>query len=167
MSTTMYTDKPFEINVDELFDIDLCNQPYDFSSPVREEVRPSFMEPKPVSPKRSTLNKLFGKSNKFFNQSNKFFNQSNKFSKPVLKRRADEKNNIELVAGKRSYEEAFPDSFEDERYNQHIASDFFTNNVGHSVVEGRRERDSESKYDPEEILQWCQYYLANRNLFNV
>ena len=31
----------------------------------------------------------------------------------------------------------------------------------------RRERDCESKYDVEEILAWCDYYLNNRNLFNV
>ena len=31
----------------------------------------------------------------------------------------------------------------------------------------RRERDCESNYDVEEILAWCDYYLNNRNLFNV
>jgi hypothetical protein len=31
----------------------------------------------------------------------------------------------------------------------------------------RRERDSESKYDVDEILAWCEYYKNNRNLFNV
>ena len=31
----------------------------------------------------------------------------------------------------------------------------------------RRERDCEEKYDSEELLEWCTYYLKNRNLFNV
>ena len=31
----------------------------------------------------------------------------------------------------------------------------------------RRERDSESKYDVNELLEWCEYYCKNRNLFNV
>jgi len=31
----------------------------------------------------------------------------------------------------------------------------------------RRERDSESKYDIDEIIEWCEYYRNNRNLFNV
>ena len=31
----------------------------------------------------------------------------------------------------------------------------------------RRERDSESKYDVDELLAWCEYYKNNRNLFNV
>lgn len=31
----------------------------------------------------------------------------------------------------------------------------------------RRERDTESKYDVDELLEWCEYYRKNRNLFNV
>ena len=31
----------------------------------------------------------------------------------------------------------------------------------------RRQRDCEEKYDVEELLGWCNYYLNNRNLFNV
>ena len=31
----------------------------------------------------------------------------------------------------------------------------------------RRERDSESKYEVDELIAWCEYYRNNRNLFNV
>jgi len=31
----------------------------------------------------------------------------------------------------------------------------------------RRQRDSESKYDIEELFTWCEFYRNNRNLFNV
>lgn len=35
---------------------------------------------------------------------------------------------------KRKYEDAFGNTFDDMRYNQHISSTFFTNNIGHNVV---------------------------------
>jgi hypothetical protein len=94
------------------------------------------------------------------------------------------------VLGKRDYIIAFGDDAEEERYGQKIESNFFATNIGHgafspveklqaatdSVIQDfraeftgiqRRERDSESKYDVDEILEWCEYYCKNRNLFNV
>ena len=40
--------------IDELFDNDIVvyNKHYDFSSPVKKDVRPLFMSPKPVSAKK-------------------------------------------------------------------------------------------------------------------
>ena len=117
--------------------------------------RPAFMSPKPTSPKRSPL---------------------------------------PSALGKRDFIIAFGDDAEEQRYGQKIDGDFFATNVGHgvfsakseqkplvqaatdSVIEDfraeffgvqRRERDSESKYDIDEIIEWCDYYRNNRNLFNV
>ena len=103
--------------------------------------------------------------------------------KPVLRRQAKVFYSDPSVLGKRKFQDAFIDE-DDERYGQHIGEKFFKNNVGHNVrptspnpnnwednswneyiqKEGRRERDSESKYDPEEILEWCYRYLANKNI---
>ena len=150
MSTTMCTAKfNYVIDIHDFDDVEIRNQPYDYSSPVNPDARPTFMEPKPVSPKRR---------------------------RPILKRRMPQTDtHIVSILGKRKLSE---ESGDDERYGQHIGNDFFAINVGHDVVqehvweetiqrEGRRERDSESKYDPEEIIQWCEFYLANRNMFNV
>lgn len=146
MSTSNFS---FVIDIHDFEDVEIKNQPYDYSSPVKPDLRPPFMEPKPVSPKRR---------------------------RPILKQRETQTDtHIVSILGKRKLSEEGGD---DERYGQHIGSDFFVINVGHNVVqehdweaeiqsEGRRERDSESKYDPEEILKWCQFYLANRNMFNV
>ena len=125
--------------------------------------RPDFMTPKPRSPKKVT---------------------------PALE------PEIESVLGKRKYKNTFEEAtFEDARYDQHISVNFFETNMGHTVIQQanisafqratdqviedfrrnfqtaipilRRERDSESKFDQEELLAWCEYYLANKNLFNV
>ena len=148
--------KQIEDLIDVDFDTDICNQPYDYSSPVKDdECRPGFFTPPPVSPKKP----IFG------------------FQGPFKLRRETNWKCLSTL-GKRKFHEAF-DSEDDERYGQHISADFFKNNVGHSVrptpdkwedqswdeyirQEGKRERDSESKYDPEEIMHWCYTYLANK-----
>lgn len=106
-------------------------------------VRPDFMSPKPISPKRK----------------------------------------LEMTS-KRTFSEAFEDDQEEEHYGQKIGDKFFDSNIGHgvsqaavdSVIEDfrvdfnnilRRERDCESKYDIKEIVEWCDFYRNNRNLFNV
>jgi len=141
-------------------DTEIYNQPYDYSSPVKDAERPDFFTPAPVSPKKAA------------------------FEGPFKLRRETNWKCLSTL-GKRKFHEAF-DSEDDERYGQHIGADFFANNVGHDVVsspipdnweeqswnehiqkEGRRERDSESKYDPEEILAWVEFYRNNRNLYNV
>lgn len=131
--------------------------------------RPNFMSPKPKSP--------------------------NKVAPAVAVTKAPQ--TLETILGKRKYKDAFDEaSFDDARYEQHIAIDFFETNIGHNVIQKqnslifqeavdsvikdfrqeisftiptaeRRERDGESKYDPEELKTWCEYYIANRNLFNV
>jgi hypothetical protein len=104
------------------------------------EVRPEFMSPKPVSPKR-------------------------------LKR--------ESILGKRKYEHSFAtESFEEERYGQQI------DDQRHSVVQvaaagaindframldalfpaGKQIPESVGASD---IIEWCEFYLKNKNLFNV
>ena len=110
------------------------------------EVRPEFMSPKPVSPKQ-------------------------------LKR--------DTILGKRKFEQSFaPESFEDERYGQPISNEFFQKNIGHSVVQvaaagaiddframldalfpaGKQPPESVGASD---IIEWCEFYLKNKNLFNV
>ena len=154
--------------IEELYDIDIdidiSNQPFDYSSPVKDYERPEFMTPEPVSPKKFK-GFVFGSNKNAFPP------------KPVLKRQ----NKVSSILGKRKFGDSFEDS-DDERYGQHIGDKFFKVNVGHAVrpasptpdnwedqswneyvqKEGKRERDSESKYDPEEIIQWCFKYLAEK-----
>ena len=165
-SATMSTFNPlFNSNgkmIEELYEIEIeiSNQPFDYSSPVKDSERPAFMTPEPVSPKKFT-GFVFGSNKNAFPP------------KPVLRRQSK----VSSVLGKRKFEDN-----DDERYGQHIGDKFFKFNVGHAVrpasptpdnwedqswneyvqKEGRRERDSESKYDPEEIMQWCFKYLAEK-----
>jgi hypothetical protein len=81
------------------------------------------------------------------------------------------------ILGKRKFNDAFEEqTFDNSRYGQHIATDFFNKNVGHCVIQKQSsQKDIERKEDvkslsseaEKEILEWCQYYRANRNLFNV
>jgi hypothetical protein len=117
-----------------------------------KQIRPEFMTPKPTSPKKSIL-------------------------------------------GKRKYDQSFGVEFEDERYNQHIADDFFQQNMGHNVIElqqtqiqaatdkifedfrinldrmlqneAKANDKKDLKYNVIEVLANYEYYLANKNLFNV
>jgi hypothetical protein len=109
----------------------------------RPIVRPDFMTPKPTSPK----------------------------------------HRHSMSGSKRTFSEAFDDDEEEEHYGQKIGTEFFATNIGHSVVQSghdsgviedflgnempRRERDCEEKYDIDELLEWCDFYRNNRNLFNV
>jgi len=100
------------------------------------------------------------------------------------------------ILGKRNYNDAFgTDSYDDGRYGQHIGADFFETNVGHAppvysaqtlqaaadsvIIDFRTDLNSmmeslnrekvgeKSNENVEDILSWCEYYLANKNLFNV
>ncbi len=56
--------------------------------------------------------------------------------------------------GKRKYNDAFnADTFDDARFGQHVDNEFFKTNVS----------DSKPLVGEDEILKWCEYYLANRN----
>ena len=154
--------------IEELYDIDIdiSNQPFDYSSPVKDSERPAFMTPEPVSPKKFK-GFVFGSNKNAFPP------------KPVLRRQSK----VLSILGKRKFGDGFEDN-DDERYGQHIGDKFFKINVGHAVrpaspnpdnwedqswneyvqKEGRRERESESKYDPEEIMQWCFKYLSEKNI---
>ena len=109
-----------------------------------DDYRPLFMSPKPVSPKRN----------------------NNQYAVSVL--------------GKRKFNDAFDANiFDDSRYGQHIATDFFDKNVGHTVTQVAEKKiplnnferkegiKTFSNQEVQEILDWCEYYRANRNLFNV
>ena len=60
--------------------------------------------------------------------------------------------------GKRKYNDAFnANTFDDARFGQHIDNEFFKTNVS----------DSKLFVGEDEILKWCQYYLANRNVYKM
>jgi hypothetical protein len=92
--------------------------------------------------------------------------------KPISKNSASN-----TILGKRKFNDAFHEqTFDDARYGQHIDINFFQANIGHSVPQKQiSEKDIERKDDvkifsnkeEEDILKWCEYYRANRNLFNV
>ena len=77
------------------------------------------------------------------------------------------------ILGKRKFIHAFDEkTFDDSRYGQHISSDFFYKNVGHSVIEEqsieqeiRRKEYVKifSNKEEQDILQWCQNYLVSKN----
>lgn len=112
------------------------------------DVRAPFMSPKPVSPKRKVSD-----------------NSGNQ--------------NLVSILGKRKFNEAFDaTTFDDDRYGQHINTDFFNTNVGHNVVQVAEKKhyfeQKEEEYiksftreEEQEILNWCEFYRANRNLYNV
>lgn len=122
------------------------------TSSLERPVRPDFMTPKPTSPK----------------------------------------HRHSVSGSKRTFSQAFDEDEEEEHYGQKIGTEFFATNIGHGVVQAghnvvqgvtdsviedfrmdfgnemlRRERDCEDKYDVDELLEWCDFYRNNRNLFNV
>ena len=75
------------------------------------------------------------------------------------------------VLGKRKFNNAFHvQTFDDARYGQHISFDFFEaalpsvcKNVGHSVIERKDNVKIYSYQEEQDILKWCQKYLASKN----
>jgi hypothetical protein len=79
--------------------------------------------------------------------------------KPVSPKR------IPLVStqGKRQFQDAFKsDTFDDDRYGQHISCDFFKTKVSSDY----EERKTFTSLQEKEILEWCEYYLANKKKSN-
>ena len=71
--------------------------------------------------------------------------------------KSSESFNRSDISKKRTYVDAFDtDSMEDNRYGQHISTDFFESNIGHNCT-------NSSDYEND----FYSYYRANRNLFNV
>ena len=87
---------------------------------------------------------------------------------------------------KRKFSDAFiAGSVDDCRYNQHISADFFVTNgsdfteeikeIKEEIVEVKEVKEEIKEetvvvftvVEAQEILDWCAYYLANKNLFNV
>jgi hypothetical protein len=117
-----------KITISELSDSELKNQPYDYSSPIHDELRAPFMSPKPSSPK------------------------NNKF--------------IPSVLGKRKYDSSFDnETFDDERYGQRINNDYFEKSMGHGVhFEPIEKKLINSIYEVDELLEWCEKYLASKKM---
>ena len=68
------------------------------------------------------------------------------------------------ILGKRKFNNAFEQkTFDDTRYGQHIDTNFFDKNVGHSVVERKDDIKIYSYQEEQDILKWCQNYLASKN----
>ena len=68
------------------------------------------------------------------------------------------------ILGKRKFNNAFHEqTFDDSRYGQHIDINFFDKNVGHSVIERKDDVKIFSNKEEQDILQWCQNYLASKN----
>jgi hypothetical protein len=89
-------------------------------------------------------------------------------------------NSTYSILGKRKYDDAFGknkevEGYDDQRYGQHIGATFFDTHYGHGVyVENYKvptntpvDKKNNFKDGEKEILEWCEYYLANRNFFKV
>ena len=91
----------------------------------------------------------------------------------------------ETVLGKRKFDKAFDEyAYDDLRYGQHIGKDFFQNNYGNNCSNWQQALEEGEIYEPknireaanvnksleldvQEILSWCEYYLANKSLFKI
>jgi hypothetical protein len=89
------------------------------------------------------------------------------------------------VLGKRKFDKAFDEhTYDDLRYGQHIGKDFFQNNYGNNCSNWQQVLEEGEIYEPkhireaanvnksleldaQEILSWCEYYLANKSLFKI
>lgn len=71
---------------------------------------------------------------------------------------------------KRKFCNAFDDNtFDDDRYGQHISSDFFkskTHSVNKNIENNYVNEESKTftSLQEKEILQWCENYLANKKI---
>lgn len=66
---------------------------------------------------------------------------------------------IPSVLSKRKFEDAFDiETFDDERYGQHITNDFFVKSHGHDVYYSPIYKN----HDLDELLGWCEKYLASK-----
>ena len=77
---------------------------------------------------------------------------------------ATTKKNIPSVLSKRKFEEAFgSETFDDERYGQHITDDFFVKSQGHNVdYKVSNKTVINGIYYVDELLDWCNKYLASK-----
>ena len=95
---------------------------------------------------------------------------------------SQKKKEKQSVLGKRKFNQAFDEyAYDDLRYGQHIGKDFFQNNYGNNcsnwqaleegeIYEPKHIREAANvnkELDVQEILSWCEYYLANRSLFKI
>ena len=95
------------------------------------------------------------------------FNQPYDFSSPIFDDEPSQSTNkkiIPSVLSKRKFEDAFDsETFDDERYQQHISNNYFENSTGHSVhYEVSNKTVINSIYDLDELLDWCNKYLASK-----
>lgn len=86
---------------------------------------------------------------------------------------------VDVIGSKRKYSRAFAnDSYDTARYGQHIGENFFATNYGHGVYisdvarilstfAARNPIPGGAMYNENEVLEWREFYRANRNLFNV
>ena len=86
---------------------------------------------------------------------------------------------VDVIGSKRKYSRAFAnDSYDTARYGQHIGENFFATNYGHggyisdlarilSTFAARNPIPGGAMYNENEVLEWREFYRANRNLFNV
>ena len=77
---------------------------------------------------------------------------------------ATHKKYIPSVLSKRKFEDAFgSETFDDERYGQHITNDFFVKSQGHNVhYKVNNKTVINAIYDVDELLDWCNKYLASK-----
>ena len=77
---------------------------------------------------------------------------------------ATTKKNIPSILSKRKYEDAFgSETFDDERYGQHISNNYFEKSTGHDVhYKESNKTVINAIYDVDELLDWCNKYLASK-----
>jgi len=74
-------------------------------------------------------------SNMYLKYKNKYSNKHpNKYKPTIIRRVIPFGADLSPILGKRNYNNTFGQhTFEDNRYNQHIDSNYFVNKIGHNV----------------------------------
>jgi hypothetical protein len=154
----------FEFDFEDLF------YTIDINSPMHnKKERPAFMSPKPTSPKRlkpsavrptSPLESVLGKRDFII-----------AFGDDAEEQRYGQKIEGDFFATNVGHGVFSPITAEKKGFTaeelQAATDSVILDFRAEFTSVQRRERDSESKYDVDELLEWCEYYRNNRNLFNV
>jgi hypothetical protein len=156
----------FEEFEEKFYEIDIASSPIHFA-----DERPEFMSPNPISPKRkpilrtldvrptSPLDSTLGKRDFII-----------AFGDDAEEQRYGKKIDCNFFATNVGHGVFSPQAEEKpvtvqqmQEVTDSVIQEFRTD-FGNIL---RRHRDTESKYDVDELVEWCEYYINNRNLFNV
>jgi len=133
--------------------------------------RPDFMTPTPVSPKRRSFGELdSSRMKRTFSQAFQNDKEEEHYGQEIGDTFFVSNIGhcvIDVQEEMEEQQEQEQREREDRKNVFQQAADNVCQDFRSELGNLRRVRDCESKYDVEEIIAWCDYYLKNRNMFNV